>query len=110
MKKQIFAVIAAMSLTTAIVAPTTSYASTNSSQSSDEVVNEKLGVPIVVYGGSLSESEKVSVKNSLGIANNSDVQKLQLQVQISQNTLKMGIQVHVYIHLLKLHQKMLALA
>lgn len=76
MKKQIFAVVAAMCLTTAVVAPTTSYASTNSSQSSGEVVNEKLGVPIVVYGGSLSESEKASVKNSLDITNNSDIQEI----------------------------------
>jgi hypothetical protein len=64
MKKQIFAVVAAMCLTTAIVAPTTSYASTNSSQSSDDVVNEKLGVPIVVYGGSLSASEKEPLKKA----------------------------------------------
>ncbi|HWI46835.1 MAG TPA: DUF1002 domain-containing protein [Rummeliibacillus sp.] len=76
MKKQIFAVVAAMCLTTAVVAPTISYASTNSSQSSGEVVNEKLGVPIVVYGGSLSESEKASVKNSLGVTNNSDIQEI----------------------------------
>lgn len=81
MKKQIFAVVAAMCLTTVAVAPTISYASTNStnasqSSSNNDVVNEKLGVPIVVYGGSLSDSEKASVKNSLGVTNNSDIQEI----------------------------------
>ncbi len=76
MKKQIFAVLTAMCLTTAVVAPTTSYASTNSSQTSNDVVNEKLGDPIVVFGGSLSDSEKASVKNSLGISNDTTVKEI----------------------------------
>ena len=32
----------------------------------DPVINEKLGVPIVVYGADLSDAEKESVKISLG--------------------------------------------
>ncbi|ARK24552.1 hypothetical protein SporoP37_07685 [Sporosarcina sp. P37] len=44
--------------------------------SADEVINEKLGVPIVVYGANLSDSEKESVKDSLKVAAEAEVEEL----------------------------------
>ncbi|PID22109.1 hypothetical protein CSV61_04420 [Sporosarcina sp. P3] len=52
----------------AIIAP--------ASISADEVINEKLGVPIVVYGSNLSDSEKASVKESLKVAEEAEVEEL----------------------------------
>lgn len=76
MKKQLVAVLAAFCLTTAIATPIKSYASTSTTDSSGEVVNEKLGDPIVVYGGSLSDSEKASIKSSLGVSGNSGIKEI----------------------------------
>ena len=42
----------------------------------DPVINEKLGVPIVVYGANLSDAEKESVKESLGVANEAEVEEI----------------------------------
>ncbi|WP_342536464.1 DUF1002 domain-containing protein [Sporosarcina sp. FSL K6-3508] len=42
----------------------------------DDVINEKLGVPIVVYGANLSESEKASVKKDLNVAGEAEVEEL----------------------------------
>ncbi|MER2088305.1 MAG: DUF1002 domain-containing protein [Sporosarcina sp.] len=42
----------------------------------EPVINEKLGVPIVVYGANLSNAEKESVKNSLGVANEAEVEEI----------------------------------
>ncbi|WP_153732293.1 DUF1002 domain-containing protein [Sporosarcina obsidiansis] len=42
----------------------------------DEVINEKLGVPIVVYGANLSEAEKESVKKDLKVAEEAEVEEL----------------------------------
>ncbi|EGQ25121.1 hypothetical protein HMPREF9372_2218 [Sporosarcina newyorkensis 2681] len=42
----------------------------------DDVINEKLGVPIVVYGANLSESEKAGVKNDLNVAGEAEVEEL----------------------------------
>ena len=42
----------------------------------DDVINEKLGVPIVVYGANLSDSEKASVKESLKVAGEAEVEEL----------------------------------
>lgn len=44
--------------------------------SADEVINEKLGVPIVVYGANLSEAEKDSVKKDLKVAEEAEVEEL----------------------------------
>lgn len=44
--------------------------------SADEVINEKLGVPIVVYGANLSEAEKESVKQDLKVAEEAEVEEL----------------------------------
>ncbi len=42
----------------------------------DPVINEKLGVPIVVYGANLSDAEKESVKISLGVAKEAEVEEI----------------------------------
>lgn len=41
----------------------------------DAVINEKLGVPIVVYGANLSDAEKESVKKSLGVDKEAEVEE-----------------------------------
>ncbi|PIC99684.1 MULTISPECIES: DUF1002 domain-containing protein [unclassified Sporosarcina] len=67
MKKGLASLLAFMMMV-AIIAPT--------AVSADEVINEKLGVPIVVYGSNLSDSEKASVKESLTVANEAEVEEL----------------------------------
>ena len=42
----------------------------------DPVIDEKLGVPIVVYGANLSDAEKESVKISLGVAKEAEVEEI----------------------------------
>ena len=42
----------------------------------DSVIDEKLGKPIVVYGASLSDAEKESVKLSLGVAKEVEVEEI----------------------------------
>ncbi|WP_301108520.1 DUF1002 domain-containing protein [Sporosarcina sp.] len=42
----------------------------------DDVINEKLGVPIVVYGANLSESELDIVKKDLKVAEEAEVEEL----------------------------------
>lgn len=42
----------------------------------DPVINEKLGVPIVVYGANLSDAERESVKKSLGVAKEAEVEEI----------------------------------
>ncbi|PIC86425.1 hypothetical protein CSV72_08725 [Sporosarcina sp. P20a] len=67
MKKGLATLLAFMMMV-AIIAP--------AAVSADEVINEKLGVPIVVYGSNLSDSEKASVKESLSVANEAEVEEL----------------------------------
>lgn len=68
MKKRAYAIMAALCLTTAAVSATAVTMTSFSKTASAEVVNEKLGDPIVVYGGSLSAAEKETVKQQLGVA------------------------------------------
>ena len=42
----------------------------------ESVINEKLGVPIVVYGANLSDAEKESVKKSLEVEKEAEVEEL----------------------------------
>lgn len=67
MKKGLASLLAFMMMV-AIIAP--------SAVSADKVINEKLGVPIVVYGSNLSDSEKASVKESLKVAEEAEVEEL----------------------------------
>ncbi|MGO1060443.1 DUF1002 domain-containing protein [Planococcus sp. FY231025] len=41
-------------------------------------INEKLGVPIVVYGGNLSDAEKQSVAESLSVAEEAEVEEIEV--------------------------------
>ena len=68
MKRLLTTMIAAV-LAIGILGPTTVSAE-------DPVINEKLGVPIVVYGGNLSDAEKESVKESLGVAKEAEVEEI----------------------------------
>ncbi|PIC79487.1 hypothetical protein CSV75_09765 [Sporosarcina sp. P18a] len=67
MKKRLASLLTFMMMV-AIIAPAV--------VSADKVINEKLGVPIVVYGSNLSDSEKASVKESLNVANEAEVEEL----------------------------------
>ncbi|AXI00310.1 DUF1002 domain-containing protein [Sporosarcina sp. PTS2304] len=42
----------------------------------DDVINEKLGVPIVVYGANLSDDEKAAVRMELKVADEAEVEEL----------------------------------
>ncbi|CEG24014.1 hypothetical protein BN1080_03032 [Planococcus massiliensis] len=44
-------------------------------------INEKFGLPIVVYGGNLSEAEKESVAKSLDVAGEADVEEIEVTGQ-----------------------------
>ncbi len=57
----------------AMLAPLTVLAD---SDGKTDAIDEKFGAPIVVYGGSLSDTEKKKVKDSLNITENSDVQEI----------------------------------
>ncbi|MFD1032054.1 DUF1002 domain-containing protein [Metaplanococcus flavidus] len=41
-------------------------------------INEKLGVPIVVYGGNLTEDEKASVSDSLSVGDEAEVEEIEV--------------------------------
>lgn len=74
MKKHAFALIAAFCLSTATIAsPIIGQASTSETKTS---VNEKLGVPIAVYGSSLDAAQKASVKQSLNVAADEDTEEI----------------------------------
>lgn len=56
----------------------------------DPVIDEKLGVPIVVYGANLSEAEKDSVKTSLGVAKEAEVEEITIDGSDLVNYIKDG--------------------
>ncbi|QWC21239.1 DUF1002 domain-containing protein [Bacillus haikouensis] len=70
MKKLISSVLAIL-LVIGIVQP--AMASDNNKQ--EESINEKFGLPIVVYGETLSEQQKKTVQDELGIDENTDVEE-----------------------------------
>lgn len=67
--KRFFIMMTAMLLMMGVVVPLTAQAETG-------VVDERLGIPIVVYGADLSEAEKESVKNSLKVAGEAEVEEI----------------------------------
>lgn len=73
MKKLLQPFIAVILLFGVLVTPSITFAD---STGTTEPVNEKFGAPIVVYGGNLTDEQKNSVKNSLKITENSDVQEI----------------------------------
>ena len=52
-----------------------------SAVSADSSINEKLGVPIVVYGANLSESERNSVGESLNVDDEAEVEEIEVTGQ-----------------------------
>ncbi len=67
--KRLLTMMMAAVLAIGILVPTAVHAE-------DPVINEKLGVPIVVYGADLSDAEKESVKISLGVAKEAEVEEI----------------------------------
>ncbi|PUB14517.1 DUF1002 domain-containing protein [Paenisporosarcina sp. OV554] len=76
-------------LAASLILPSGALASTGSS-SSDEGINEKFGMPIVVYGADLTESEKASVKDSLEVTNESEVEEISVTGEDLVNYIKDG--------------------
>lgn len=68
MMKRLLIMITAMALAFSFVLP--------SATGADSVINEKLGVPIVVYGANLSDAEKASVKSSLKVDSEAEVEEI----------------------------------
>lgn len=67
--KKLIATIA-MILTISMILPSMSMANVG--------INEKFGVPIVVYGGNLSEAEKASVSESLSVEDEAEVEEIEV--------------------------------
>lgn len=67
--KRLLTIMTAAMLTIGMLIPLTANAE-------DGVVDERLGVPIVVYGADLSEAEKESVKKSLTVADEAEVEEI----------------------------------
>lgn len=67
--KRLVTMMMAVVLATGLLAPGFAHAD-------DPAIDEKLGVPIVVYGANLSEAEKESVKLSLGVAKEAEVEEI----------------------------------
>jgi len=61
-----------------VMAPATGFASDNTPP---KAIDEKLGVPIVVYGANLSEAEKESVKESLKVKEEPEVEEITVSGQ-----------------------------
>ncbi len=67
--KRLLTFIASLVLLVSFVLPETTYAA-------DKVIDEKLGVPIVVYGADLSAAERESVEESLDVADEAEVEEV----------------------------------
>lgn len=74
MKKKLFR-LSSILLATALLIPSVASASTGGS-TTGEVINEKFGLPVVVYGANLTESEKQSVRDSLKVTDESEVEEI----------------------------------
>lgn len=79
--KKLLTVIALL-FTLSVILP--SYSSANVG------INEKFGLPIVVYGGNLSAAEKESVAESLDVAGEADVEEIEVTGQDLVNYIKDG--------------------
>ncbi|EON71122.1 DUF1002 domain-containing protein [Lysinibacillus sphaericus] len=73
MKKTWLKVLTATMLVFGVMAPVTGFAADNSTT---KAIDEKLGVPIVVYGANLSETEKESVKESLKVNEEPEIEEI----------------------------------
>ena len=90
MKKIVQPLLALLLLLGMVLTPSITYADSDGSTTEEEVVNEKFGAPIVVYGGNLTEEQKALVKKSLKITENSDVQEIVVTGQDLAKYLKDG--------------------
>ncbi len=90
MKKFLQTIMAIILVIGAFIAPSIASADSDGSTTTEEVVNEKFGAPIVVYGGNLTEEQKNSVKESLKITDSSDVQEIEVTGQDLVTYLKDG--------------------
>jgi len=79
---------ASILLVASLLMPSGALASTGSS--SDDGINEKFGLPIVVYGADLTETEKQSVKDSLDVTNESEVKEITITGEDLVNYIKDG--------------------
>ncbi|QBP40006.1 DUF1002 domain-containing protein [Paenisporosarcina antarctica] len=87
MKKNIVR-FASILLVASLLMPSVALGSTGSS--SDDGINEKFGLPIVVYGADLTETEKQSVKDSLDVKNESEVEEISVTGEDLVNYIKDG--------------------
>lgn len=76
MKQKWIVLLAVLTLVVGFVLPTTTFAATGQNP-----IDEKLGVPIVVYGSNLSAEEKESVKIALRVAQESEVDEITISGQ-----------------------------
>lgn len=72
MKNKMKTLLLSMLLVMGVMAPS-AFAAEGQQQ---KAIDEKLGVPIVVYGANLSEAEKATVKEALKVAEESEVQEI----------------------------------
>lgn len=78
MKQKWIALIAAFALMLSIILPFSASAATTEIKNP---INEKLGVPIVVYGGNLSADEKETVKTALRVDKEAEVDEITITGQ-----------------------------
>ena len=72
MKKRLFGFLVSLVLLVTMIIPTQTLAADNS----QKAINEKLGVPIVVYGANLSEDEKETVKVALQVDEEPEIDEI----------------------------------
>ncbi|MFE3575441.1 DUF1002 domain-containing protein [Lysinibacillus sp. NPDC059133] len=78
MKKTWIKILTATMLVFGVMAPATGFAADNTPP---KAIDEKLGAPIVVYGANLSEAEKESVKKSLKVNEEPEVEEITVSGQ-----------------------------
>ncbi|RHW34909.1 DUF1002 domain-containing protein [Lysinibacillus yapensis] len=82
MKQKWLSIVAVLMLLVAVMVPVNAYAATNdSSGSTQNAINEKLGVPIVVYGANLTDEEKATVKVALQVDQEPEVDEITVSGQ-----------------------------
>ena len=72
MKRKYFAMLLTLLLAVAMIIPTQALAADGTTKA----INEKLGVPIVVYGANLSETEREAVKTALRVDEEPEVDEI----------------------------------
>ena len=77
MKQKFITCLSILALIILSILPTSSFAD----EGSVNAINEKLGVPIVVYGANLSADEKEYVKTALRVAQEQEVQEISISGQ-----------------------------